>query len=291
MADFEKDQIEKYLSNKFSDAERNAFEQELTSNSTLRRELELHRQALLAIRLKGREQLRQRWLAQPGESEFQEAGSAAARIFRVIIFSIIVISGIIWYWYTRQAPVNHSDRTYPDTITVKPTYQSPAPNTLEDSEKKQQQSTPDIVPDKEKLFANYFQPYRDESLNPIVRDNSSVPTSAFENFRQLYWNSRYPEALISYESLDPVLRENDNLLFLKANLLLATGQSDQSMLILEKIIHNNRSRYIVEAQWYNALCYLRKGDWVVAKKQLLQIAYTEGSAHRKDAIQILKKIR
>ena len=57
-----------------------------------------------------------------------------------------------------------------------------------------------------------------------------------------------------------------------------------------KVINNNNNLYIDHAQWYLALCYIRTGDQVKAKEQLIEVEKS-GSIYRKDARKILKRIK
>ncbi len=283
----EQEQIEKYLGNALSDAERVAFEQALENSPALRRELERHRLAILAIRLKGREQLRQRWAVQPEAPAMPAARGAYGRFLRAGIFilaTVMVVVLALWWWRGDQSALNRPAPIPADTVRAKPTAPLPAiPKTSPIAR--------DAPAGAEKLFATYFKPYRDESMNPTVRDNPAGGQSAFDKFQQLYWEHQYAGALNAFEALDPVLRQNDNLLFMKANLLLATGQTDQAAALLEAILLNNRSRYLEEARWYEMLCYLKKGDWPAVKLRLKRILAIPDAPHGKEAARLLNQIR
>lgn len=289
----EQEQIEKYLGNALSDVERAAFEQALKNSPALRHELERHRLAMRAIRLKGREQLRQRWAIQPGVPAMPPARSTYSRLLWVsslALATVVVVALVLWWWRGDQSAPDRPAFIPADTVLTKPVEPALAPVLPPDSVK----AVPiarDAPADAEKLFAAYFKPYRDESINPTVRDNPAGGQSAFDKFQQLYWEHQYDKALSAFEALDPVFRQNDNLLFLKANLLLAAGQTDKAAALLEAILRNNRSGYVGEARWYEMLCYLKKGDWPAVKMRLERILAIPGDPHRKEAARLLSQIK
>lgn len=293
MNEQELEQIEKYLGNALSDVERAAFEQALENNPALRRELERHRLAMRAIRLKGREQLRQRWAVPPGAPAMPAARSSFGRIIRaggLAFATVMVVVLALWWWRGGQPAIDRPALVPADTVHAKPAEPALLPVSPPDSVR----TVPiarDAPADTEKLFAAYFRPYRDESMNPTVRDNPAGGQSAFNKFQQLYWERRYDKALSAFEALDPVLRQNDNLLFMKANLLLAAGQTDQAAALLKAILRNNRSGYVGEARWYEMLCYLKKGDWPAVKIRLERILAIPDDPHRKEAARLLSQIK
>lgn len=137
------------------------------------------------------------------------------------------------------------------------------------------------------LFSVAFQPYRDTSLNPNVRDEQNP--SPFEQFLQQYWEKQYLPALQAFEKLAVELQNNDDVLFLKANALLATGQTDAAAALFACIISRKTSRFGQQADWYLALCDLKKGELVRAKKALQAIATQLDHPQREDALALLKK--
>ena len=287
MTEQEQKIIEKYLANDLSEAERMAFEQELAGNSDLRHDLEGYRNALMAIRLKGREQIRQRWPTQ-NTTKIQPYLSAPARVGISVLVGILLVVVITWIWRTHSTSPGHQNDILSDTLETKPIPQMTAPVTAPDSVQEHPTVVPDISAQRSKLFATYFRLYRDETMNPTVR--GAADRTALERFQRLYWDGRYAEALTTYETLDPVLREHDNMLFLKANLFLATDKTNQSLALFKHIVQQDGSRYSEEARWYEALCYIKKGNWPAAQKSLSHIAATEGASHRKEAEQVLKQL-
>ena len=105
-------------------------------------------------------------------------------------------------------------------------------------------------------------------------------------FQFLYINKKYQEAINIFDSLDPSVKENDNVLFLKANALMAINKVDEATLLLETIIKNKESRNVKEALWFLGLCSIYKGDLQLAKHYLSNSLLKEN----KTAIEVLKKI-
>ena len=132
-------------------------------------------------------------------------------------------------------------------------------------------------------------PYRDASLNPTVRDkNSPAP---FERFLQLYWANRHQAALAAFENLSPALQASDDVLFLRANCLLATGQAAEAAAIFEAIPARGSSRFAGQARWYLALCFLKQKELDKAKKELETLVSDAGAAHREEALRLLGQLR
>ena len=282
MNEQEQEQLERYLDNALSDPERLAFEQALQENPTLRQEVERHRLALLAIRLKGREQLRKRWSVPP---ETKTVAPAFPAWLLPGFIVLLLLSVLTWWWWPSQISSGRSDTPVNDTLPVGPP-SPPIPVQDGNGLPKEQQRSGDT----KKLFAGYFAPYRDETLNPTVRD-PSVPSTALDRFQQVYWNRQYAEALKAFHKLDPALKKHDNLLFLKANALLATDKTNEALVIFENIIRNGRSAYVDDARWYEALCHLKKGNREAAEKSLSYIVNTRTSVYREKAPRILAQIR
>lgn len=138
-----------------------------------------------------------------------------------------------------------------------------------------------------RLFAANFKPYKDESLEPLIR--GAATPSPSERFQQLYWEDKHREALAAFLTMSETDKKNDNLLFLKANCLLATGQADEAAALLEQIIRNDRTRFMAEARWYLALSYLRSGRNEQAKNMLLDIEADTGSPRQGDAEKLLSQ--
>lgn len=98
----------------------------------------------------------------------------------------------------------------------------------------------------EQLYAVHFQPYQDDDLMSMTRSDGEQ--SNYEKFIALYLAKDYKNALISYNSIDESLRDSDNLLFLKANVLVMLGRVKEGRDLFEQIISNGESKYIEQAK-------------------------------------------
>ncbi|HOK63633.1 MAG TPA: hypothetical protein PLE17_07055, partial [Soehngenia sp.] len=76
-----------------------------------------------------------------------------------------------------------------------------------------------------------------------------------EKFIAAYLAKNYSVALTLYDGIDESIRDSDNLLFLKANILLGLKRSNEARVILEQIVKNDQSRYTAEAKMYLQYCH------------------------------------
>lgn len=218
------------------------------------------------------------------ETEFWRQKKAKSRR-NIILFGLVALSllVVLTLWRRRgtstpqstPAPEqNDSTATLPDRLD---------PDTLQ--LKKQPPGGSNVG---KKLFAVRFKPYRDESLEPASRGNDTL--APLEQFRSMYWDGKYPETLRAFEKLSAYERENDNNNFLIANALLATGRSKPAVIILEKIVRNNKTRFMAQAQWYLVLAYLNEDRLEDARNLLLEIENDGAFYHRKEARELLDKL-
>ena len=137
----------------------------------------------------------------------------------------------------------------------------------------------------QRLFAAHFQPYQSNELNSLVQ--TAPDQSPFRLFGQAYLDGQYAEVLRRFENLTEDEKNNGGVLFLRANALLAIGQSDAAIGALDKICAEKMSRYLKEAQWYLAMAWLQKGTWKQAEKVFLLIKTTQGHPYAARATVIL----
>jgi len=116
----------------------------------------------------------------------------------------------------------------------------------------------------ENLFVAYFEPYRNV-IEPIERSESNLSeTDAFV----LYENGNYESAQSSYEELYQETL-NPDLLFYKANSLLALKKAKEAIPIFEKL-RTSESTLKNHVPWYLALAYYQTGE-VAKTKELLKM--------------------
>jgi len=282
--------IEAYLDGNLDAAARAEFEAQLARDAALRDAVNAARRV--------REDLS--WLAaekgiQAGERAFWQKQTAMRHrnrwIWMTLGLMFLLVAGIIgWQWGKKP------ERVAPEQQQMRPVQQNILPPSS-DSAAHLTPGAPDVPGDPKKqadnaatrnrLFAENFKPYKDESLEPSRRGNVGAFPS--ERFQQLYWDDQHREALVAFESLGAADKNNDNLLFLKANCLLATGQVDEASTLLEQIIRNDRTRFMAEAKWYLALSYLKSGKTEEAKNMLRGIATDAQSPRQADAERLLRQ--
>lgn len=292
----EGDLIEGYFRNELTPAERGAFEQRLAADPAFRHEVEEHGKAVRLVRLLGRQALKARLAERGRQMDAEKARSGFRLPWRITLLATALLALAWWFW-DRQT--EDSSTPLPDTEIRRDSAETPAPpapGAAEQAEPKPSaENSPSAAPpaaesssSHEQLFAAFFRPYHDESLEPAVRGEGE-PTPE-EQFRQLYWEGRYREALAVFEVLENASKSNANLQFLQANCLLATGQAKEAALALENVLRTSRSRFLPEAQWLLALACLKDGNKGKAKALLQQMAQDAGSPMQEEAGDLLERI-
>ena len=280
--------IEAYLDGALEPEARTEFEAQLARDAALR--------DALATAQRLRDDLS--WLAvekgiRSGEQAFWEKESARKHrnrwfwLLPGIMF--LLTAGIIW-WEWGKKP----ESVAPEQRQPQPGQQNAIPPPP-DSAATSTPDAPDVPGDPKKqadntatrnrLFAENFKPCKDDSLEPSRRGTAGLSPS--ERFQQLYWDDKHQEALIAFDALGAADKNNDNLQFLKANCLLATGRAEEAAALLEQIIRNDRSRFMAEAKWYLALSYLKSGQSEQARNLLRNIETDPQSPRQPDAKRLL----
>ncbi|MCB9297297.1 MAG: hypothetical protein H6559_29850 [Lewinellaceae bacterium] len=288
--------IERYFRNELTSAEREAFEQRRAQDEAFRQEAELHGKARQAIRLKEKAEIRQ-MLSERGRLLDTQKNRAGRSWPWWLGGGLALLLGA-FFWLQRaggpsperQSPPAVSPQESAQPAVPPDTAQAPLPT--ETPPVKKQEWQPPVASTSEKqelLFAQYFQPYKDETLEPSVRGNEEP--SASDQFQQLYWDGRYREALAQFENLPLVAKSNDNWLFIQAECLLATGKAAAAVPLYEAILANGRSRFMPEASWHLALAWLKSGSLEKAKRQLAVVAGDAGSPWRANAAAVLKDLQ
>ncbi|MCE7926717.1 MAG: hypothetical protein DYG98_27055 [Haliscomenobacteraceae bacterium CHB4] len=314
------DQIEAYLSDQLPPEEMVAMKNAIQADPDLAREVALRRlefdtsEALIAQNIRDQlSRLRQASAAPesssttttqfvcddhpkqvaekdmlPDEQPFGEKQNTRKHRNRLLWLSLgllLVVAGIIW-WMTGKKPVSPEP-----AIQSQPGMQNTAP-AVSDTPARPTPPPPGNTrlqankpTDGNRLFARHFKPYKDDTLEPLIR--GAATPSPSERFQQLYWEDKHREALAVFGTMVEADKNNDNLLFLKANCLLATGQAGEAAALLEQILRNDRTRFMAEARWYLALSYLRSGRNEQARSLLREIQADKESPRQADAERLL----
>jgi hypothetical protein len=105
-----------------------------------------------------------------------------------------------------------------------------------------------------------------------------------------FLNGEYEKALVLY---DKAIQEKDEKFvfqFYKASALQNLEKFDEAIPEYESVINHGDNIFVEEAEWYKALCYIKLGEAVEARDQLLTIIGNNGY-YAVDAKAILRKNR
>lgn len=278
--------IERYHQKALSPEEEREFQRRIKSDADFAKEVQWHGLALDAIRLEGEKELRRR-LTLKGKVLDSIANKPSHSFpWRWSIFLVFVLGLVIWLIYTENAAKAPTISPAPSEKPVPPPPSSPKSIELTPDQPQAQTKTTSV--DGKKVFAAYFEPYRDASLDPSVR-GSIEEISPQEHFRQLYWEGEYAAALSAFDSLNTFAQQNPNNLFLKANALLHAKQGQAAAVLLEDIQQNGHSRFMEQVPWYLALSRLQQGEWEGAERLFQQLARDTSSPRQADAKRLLRE--
>lgn len=272
--------IEAYLDGSLDAEAHAAFEKQLAGDPALRQAVEAARQVREDLSWQAVEQ----GIGEAGRT-FWAKRDAQRRLRRLLVLLaaglLLVATIVFWrnYHPASTTPVRTPDQPGQPAV--------PTPGGLPQQTTPQQPAAPQATGKtrKNRLFAAFFMPYKDASLEPSQRGSTEM--APVERFLDHYWNDRYTEALALFETLAVGDQSNDNLLFVRTNCLLATGRAAEALPLLESILRNDRSRFMAEARWYLALAYLRTERDEKARDLFRYIASDSGSARRPDAERLL----
>lgn len=286
--------MERYFSGELTAEERAAFDERLAADAAFRQEMEAYRKTIRLVRLEGRKALRSRLAAQGRLLDAEKKSPSRHRRWWAGLTVLLLALLGWWFWGEKTetpSPVPPADHFVPDTartnVPMPPdtSVQGKPSDKKKQSDNSSKQPAATDRPNKDKLFAAYFQPYQDDSLEPSFRGEGEATPE--ETFLQLYWDGQHWEALAAFEKMEPASKNKGDLQFLQANCLLVTGQAKAAKMVLEDL---GRTRFSAEAQWLLALAYLKNGEREKARAMLQQIANGTASPSRDDAFRLLKAL-
>jgi hypothetical protein len=260
--------IDRYLSGNMDPQERADFEKKMHNDPEFMSEVQQYQKAVDALRVYERSVLKER-LKKRGAPQTHSPKKSNSYIWYIVVIIVILLS--LWLWnkkYSTELQENSSPVSVDSSIKVSPDpmlidtaqkINKDAPQAMDHNENEKNQKPQEI-------YAIHFVPYTDELLESAIRGDDE--TTAFEKFQNQYANKKFEDAIQTFNSLDPATQNNDNVLFLKANALMATQKFDAAERILESIIKNKESRYLKEAYWYLALCHIRNERFAKARVYL-----------------------
>ncbi len=262
----DQESIERYLAKNMTPEEIRGFELAMDQDPQLKKEVEELEKAIEALRIHERSALKSR-LKQRDQKLFESNSVNKPNRLIWYLLAVLIILSLIWIWTLRTKnssediqngiPAITSDSIGKSTpnLNVQDSLQSREPVSPLDSGLHKKES----IQNPEELFAMHFVPYTDELLESEIRGDDEEKT-AFEQFQMLYAQKKYDEAIKAFELLDPVMKKNDNVLFLKANALMATHKIEMASSLLKTIVKHKESRYLKDAYWYLALCEVKNGN-------------------------------
>ena len=262
--------IDRFLAGELNPEEKASFEKRMQEDGQFRAEVEAYKSILNNLKSVRNQELKSRLIKLEGSVPKQ--GFKFGKPGYYILFSIIILAVSLWFIWSRNS--NFSDSSIPpknmeqeSTPTIQENHSpNAAPSILEDTMRKQENlkmepGTKNAAGPKdpiagteieEETYAAHFEPYMDEDLISMVRGEGELTN--YEKFLAFYLKKDYTRALKVYDEMDESLRDSDNVLFLKANVLLGLNRSGEAKVLLKRIIKNDQSRYTAEAKKYLRYC-------------------------------------
>jgi tetratricopeptide (TPR) repeat protein len=137
----------------------------------------------------------------------------------------------------------------------------------------------------EKLFADFYQPY--PNTIPLVR--GEVEEMSLEEAMVKYETGDYVNALLVFENLLSQYPDSTEIQFYAAISYLNTGQTENSIVYLNKITDKSKSEFSEPALWYRAMAYLKDNDINKAKDDLKSLI-SANSKYKDQARELLNKL-
>jgi tetratricopeptide (TPR) repeat protein len=254
--------INKYLSDELNIEEKALFEKRIMKEPDLKEEIEANKYILKNIKHIENYELKQR-LVQLEKSKFKN-GKQYSKIS--IAVAILSLFGLILFWFFKdktnknnnlqeqttkiQDTKNTQNKVNVDSLNIsKKVPINTLPNTkvpviIPKVKVSKPKEIKKVIEEKDKVYA--FEPYIDDEIKSVVRGEEEQ--TDYEIFISYYVQKDYKKALSSFENIDETLRKSDNLMFLKANVLLGLNKRNEAKMILEGIIKNDKSRYVEMAK-------------------------------------------
>lgn len=294
--------IERYLAGELTEAERHDVERRRAEDPAFHQEIIEYEEAVLALRQKHREELRQRFASRDkilDKKKPEPARPDKNRFLWIWVAAALMIALVAWRFLftTDQPAVPAQVETADSTQTSQPPVVRIDTLSRNDSLSQQQSEKPKVIKPYmtdntkkgQELFAAYFEPYKDAMMDPTTRGDEEM--SPLQKYQKAYWDGEYQKAIELFSQLSKDYQNNDNYRFSYANALLETGKTDQAISILESIIVNKRSRYVIESYYAIALGYAKKGDTINAKIYMQQYIGDEKAKMKEKGIQILSQLK
>ena len=300
----ERDQIliERYLAGDLTDAERQEVERRRTTDSAFHAELTALEEARHALRLKQREDLKERFRKRDEilDKKKPETSFLKPPYIWVWIAAALLSGLLIWKLLlsdTKEtAPVESeaSDTSRYQEIPVVRIDTIRQSDTLhqQSTTEKQRPQKPDMAANTKKsqaLFAEYYAPYKDAMMDPSTRGDEDLHT--LQQFQKSYWEGDFNQAVRLFPQVSEQYRSNDNYRFMYASALLATDHAEKAIPFFKEIVDQHKSRYTTESLYALALAYLKKNDPEAAARWLDQYVKDDKAKQKEKAISLQKALK
>lgn len=137
-------------------------------------------------------------------------------------------------------------------------------------------------PSDTRLYQSYF--VVDAGL-PVEMGSADTLVYAFYDGMISYKEGKYPDALAKWNALAAENGQTDTLQYYTGLAHMAMGSLEEAIPLLAMVAGERASFYYQDANWYLALCYLKRGERKTASKILSRIADSETAKELKGKLE------
>ncbi|MEP6794052.1 MAG: hypothetical protein ABJB16_06980, partial [Saprospiraceae bacterium] len=238
--------IEQYLANELTLTERNEVERRAKDDTQFRKDFTAYKLSLEAIKLSEREELKNRFRQRDKmldkKNNIQHGGKRVS--FWLLAVAAAVSVMVAWYFIyaPEQRTIDQANNDTKDsTLFVN---NPPVMDTLKANKPVQPKnpSRPKSVKPTQQIFAENYEPYKDESMDIASRSDEEDLTPT-DKLLINYWEGNYKEAQVAFNNMTPKDKQNDNYRFIYANVLMSLNKTNEAGLILTGVQQNHKSMY------------------------------------------------
>jgi len=295
--------IERYLASDLTDAERQEVERRRTTDATFHAELTALEEARHALRLKQREDLKERFRKRD-EVLDKKKPETSVRVkppyiwvwIAAALISVILIWKLLLPDTKETGPVEteSSDTSRYQELPVVRIDTVRQTDTVRQQPTKENQSPqkPDMAANTKKgqaLFAEYYVPYKDAMMDPTTRGDEDLKTP--QQFQKSYWEGDFNQAVRLFPQVSEQYRSNDNYRFMYASALLATDHGEKAIPFFKEIVDQHKSRYTTESLYALALAYLKNNDPEAAARWLDQYVKDDKAKQKEKAMSLQRALK
>lgn len=136
---------------------------------------------------------------------------------------------------------------------------------------------------------NIYENYYEKPAWSPERSLSSEETY-FQQANMAYLKANYEQVLNIFNQVPTELAENPVFQFYKSASLQNLNRFEEAISGYTKVIENGDNLFIPEAEWHRSLCYVKLGNKIMAKQQLLAVIKRKGF-YEDDAKAALRRLR